>query len=495
MPWSVEDVDSHKRGLSDVQKEMWVKIANSALEECLQDGGQADECEGRAIRIANAALNEAQVAEAEQETKTEDGQQFPRSDYAYTPDGPSTWKLRLTAVPGGPPDAGMVGAACAALGKGFRGNKVEIPADDRPAVIAKVRAAWRKANPDKDEDEMPDVLKESYDTSTVGLDGETIPLVEKAVRDDGTLPIKIIAPGWGSSGYYPPEVLERDGPRVFKAGTHTYWNHPSKSEERERPERDLRDLAGVLVSDARYEADGPAGPGLYADAKVSKQYRDAVAELAPYIGMSIRAVGKAREGEVDGRKGKIIDELVAARSVDYVTTPGAGGRILELFESAGRGIEDGEEIMAGEAQNQETIEALQKQVEDLKAKLAERDTELARLREGLLLHQAQEVASAVLAEIADMPAPTKTRVLNAQTVKPIAKDDGTLDEAAFRAQVKAAADAEMEYLKEVMPTGSGRIIGMGAPQPTNSDGKMQLKEAFKRAGLSDEAAEIAAKGR
>jgi len=24
-----------------------------------------------------------------------------------------------------------------------------------------------------------------------------------------------------------------------------FWNHPSKSDEKERPERDLRDLAGV----------------------------------------------------------------------------------------------------------------------------------------------------------------------------------------------------------------------------------------------------------
>jgi len=105
---------------------------------------------------ANEALREA--------TKTEDGKQFGPSDYAYVPDpdAPSTWKLRLTDTPGGAPDSGIVGAAIAALGKGFRGQKVEIPAADLPKVKAKVRAAWKKANPDKGVDEMPPGSREAF---------------------------------------------------------------------------------------------------------------------------------------------------------------------------------------------------------------------------------------------------------------------------------------------------------------------------------------------
>ena len=76
--------------------------------------------------------------------KTEDGKVFPASDYAYVPDPekPSTWKLRLTATPGGEPDARIVGAALAALGPGYRGNKVEIPEADLAGVKNKVRSAW-----------------------------------------------------------------------------------------------------------------------------------------------------------------------------------------------------------------------------------------------------------------------------------------------------------------------------------------------------------------
>ena len=96
-------------------------------------------------------------------TKREDGKDFPASAYAYVPDAtkPSTWKLRLTRTPGGGPDAGIVGAAIAALGKGFRGQKVQIPAADLAGVKAKVRTAWKKANPDKKPADMPAAIKEA----------------------------------------------------------------------------------------------------------------------------------------------------------------------------------------------------------------------------------------------------------------------------------------------------------------------------------------------
>lgn len=89
-------------------------------------------------------------------TKSESDGNHPASAYAYVPDPdqPSTWKLRID-------DAAHVGAAAAALGPGYRGQKVEIPNADRAAVVAKVRAAWKRLNGDKDPDEMPEALKAS----------------------------------------------------------------------------------------------------------------------------------------------------------------------------------------------------------------------------------------------------------------------------------------------------------------------------------------------
>src|SRR5207245_1127898 len=63
-------------------------------------------------------------------------------------------------------------------------------------------------------------------------------------------------------------------------------------------------------------------------------FREHVDSLAKHIGMSIRAAGRAKEGKADGRSGPIIEQLTRGISVDYVTTPGAGGKILQLFEAA-----------------------------------------------------------------------------------------------------------------------------------------------------------------
>lgn len=81
------------------------------------------------------------------------------SDYAYVPDpeNKSTWKLPIDT-----PE--HISAAAAALSPGgFRGNRVEIPEADRAAVVARVRAAWLKANPDKSQDDMPESLKKKED--------------------------------------------------------------------------------------------------------------------------------------------------------------------------------------------------------------------------------------------------------------------------------------------------------------------------------------------
>lgn len=340
-------------------------------------------------------------------------------------------------------------------------------------------------------DTTEQIDQESHD---LDIGGELIPLVEKAVRADGTIPIKIIAPGWGSSGFYSPELLGRDGPKVFTKGLHTYWNHPSASEERDRPERDLRDLAGVLTQDAHYDANGPAGPGLYGEARVTEQYRSAVAELAPHIGMSIRAYGKAREGEVDGKKGNVISELVSARSVDFVTAPGAGGRILELFESAGRMPAKGEKQVTEEEAKalREANEALTEQVTAKDAQIAQKDALIASLREAVLMRQAQEVAGQVLGEI-EMPKATRQRIFTEQIAKPVRGENSDLDETAYREQVKAAAQVELAYLNEVR--GSGKIVGMGGSERNDDGGHAALVEAFVKMGLSRESAEVAASGR
>lgn len=57
MPWTVSDVDKHKKGLSDKQKAQWCRIANSVLKRCVAKGGSEDTCAASAIKQANGVVN------------------------------------------------------------------------------------------------------------------------------------------------------------------------------------------------------------------------------------------------------------------------------------------------------------------------------------------------------------------------------------------------------------------------------------------------------
>jgi cation transport regulator ChaB len=158
-------------------------------------------------------------------------------------------------------------------------------------------------------------------------------LPKKFVSEDGTALIKIIAPGWGSSGYYAEAMLERDAPKVYVPTTHMHIDHPTPSQEKGLPERSLTTLAGVITGAGKYLKNGLQGPGVYAEAKIFKQYRDFLNEMAPYIGVSHRAIGKAVPGTAEGKNGKIIETLQKVMSVDFVTLPGAGGGLVQMYES------------------------------------------------------------------------------------------------------------------------------------------------------------------
>ena len=479
MPWTIDDVDEHKKDLTDAQKKRWVSIANGALEDCTEAGTDQAECEGRAIRVANAALNEA---------------------------------LRLDAVPTDPGLLSLLekldlsfddvrNRLRAALGKGWIRDVYDswFVYEDGGDMVGENGKIYRRSYVIDAEtgevtlgDPIEVIIQTLYvpaqEAAALELVGDLIPLVEKSVRKDGTLPIRIIAPGWGSSGYYPAEVLERDGPRVFKAGTHAYWDHPSLSEEKDRPERSLRDLAGTLTRDAYWDANGPAGPGLYGEAKVASAYRDAVQELAPHIGMSIRAWGRGGVGEAEGRKGKVISELAAARSVDFVTTAGAGGQILELFEAAGRTPAERIDVVT------------EQEAQSLRDENARLTQQVAALTEAARNSRALEVATATLAEV-DLPPASRLRVAAAQSlILPLA-EDGALNEDAYRTQVQEAAQVELAYVNEIRGP-SGRITGMGGGGATPTSAA-QLKESFRslylRQGKSADEAErmatVAAQGR
>lgn len=87
----------------------------------------------------------------ERPTASVGGESHPASDFLYVPDPskPSTWKLPVF-------DESHMAAAAAALGSGFRGKKVSMPASAIAACKRKLRGMYRSMGKT-----MPDSLKEN----------------------------------------------------------------------------------------------------------------------------------------------------------------------------------------------------------------------------------------------------------------------------------------------------------------------------------------------
>lgn len=267
---------------------------------------------------------------AEKVYKTENGMQFPAEAYAYVPDpeSPSTWKLRLWEDPEKKETARQVGMAIAALEPvGFRGNRVEIPKEDLPKVIAKIKAAWKKVHPDASDDDLPPVLREGAhkdDTQdgTRLLEYTTSANVALRVdRERGIIHgVKILGLESANRRTYSRDALQR-AVGLYEGKAVNVDHIPSGQL------RSYRDRIGKLVNVHMN------GDGLYGDLIVNPKHPLAEqlfwdAEHAPEnVGLSHDAQGKTvvRDGKM------IVESIAAVRSVDLVAEPAT---TRSLYEAA-----------------------------------------------------------------------------------------------------------------------------------------------------------------
>lgn len=154
-------------------------------------------------------------------------------------------------------------------------------------------------------------IAESFDSETTSQGG-------------GRYNIRIIQPGVGSSGIYTTENLAKSV-ELFTAGTQMYLDHPTLTEDYERPERSVRDLAAKFTTDAYVGEDG----SLYTEIYVYPSFDQVIREKWEDIGISINAWAY---GSIDPNG--VVPPFDGVESVDFVTKAGAGGTILELLESA-----------------------------------------------------------------------------------------------------------------------------------------------------------------
>jgi hypothetical protein len=176
----------------------------------------------------------------------------------------------------------------------------------------------------------------------------TTRVVEAAVARKGrSYEATILREGPGNasdSNYYTREALERAVHDGLFEGLQCYANHPTPSEERERPERDVRQLIGHF-REARFIPGSPAevrarfvpidGPG-YEWVRSLIDALDAPKDK-PLVGISIDGRGEA-DGTVttNGRQYHKIRRISHLGSADLVTRAGAGGRFHRRLSEAMR---------------------------------------------------------------------------------------------------------------------------------------------------------------
>ena len=155
--------------------------------------------------------------------------------------------------------------------------------------------------------------------------------LEEAAFEKGIATVTVIKPGFNKSKqrYYPAEVLRRDH-QVFVGKM--FSDHATKREESERPEGSLRHWVANLRK-VWVEADGRIrGEAVIIEDNFRKKLECLASHnLLSEMGVSIRAVGDAESGEVDGQRTTIVSRFLRGRA-DFVTYPGAGG-VVEMLES------------------------------------------------------------------------------------------------------------------------------------------------------------------
>lgn len=344
------------------------------------------------------------------------------------------------------------------------------------------------------------------------------PLREAGIfRADGLLPVTLIKAGWGNKRdkhYYPAKTLENDC-QVF-VGAKMYADHPTPLEEQQRPEGSIRNWVST-VKEAWYNKQEDTVDGLV---KVHDPWmRSLVKEAWEDIGLSIRADGEVRPGEMGGRRGYIVESIVGCHSVDFVTKAGAGGRIKALHESAreedvmslesmtdeeilaalkegnregvfnaikkdlresegGDPPKEGEKIKESESMDPEVKKLMEAQSEEIKELKRDRQVRITR-----------EAVADALTE-SKLPEAIQKRIKESFSDKVFESDD------VRKKAIEEAIEAERNYATSISE--SGKVVGLGETGAGSGAGgnvDERLQESFARMGLDEEQAKIAARGR
>lgn len=286
--------------------------------------------------------------------------------------------------------------------------------------------------------------------------------------------------------YYPDKTIQ-EAAGIFK-GWKNYIDHPTPTQERERPERSLKDWASTIV-ESKYENGMAIGKIAIHDQWLRERLADPVARAQ--LGLSVLSGGRISHGKVNGKDGyEIVEAILPFRksgppSVDWVTEAGARGRVSKLLESRYRGgrkmelenatlkeLKESRQdlvdtiVREANAGNTEKVTKLEKDLKEANDKIADFD------KVQKLAKQAETVET-ILKE-AKIPEPCKDRI------RTQVKD--TIIEGDLKESVGKMIATELEFANKLTSKGKIKLGGEGEATTLKESLQATLD---KRAGVEE----------
>ena len=461
-----------------------LKDIMAKIQELLSDEAPDEKEAKEALKSARSTLK---WLKEQAVMKAEDGEQFPATAYAYVPDtgDSSTWKLRLWESLEKQTTPKQLKIASTYLsGGGYSGKRVTIPAAQLSEVKRRIRSEYLKLN--VEDEDIPKWVKE---VETRELLQNFVSLTEAKI-EKGRATVIVIKPGFNATEdrYYPAEMLKRDF-GIFE-GMKMYADHPTEQEDKERPERSIRDWVATLFDVSADESGVVTGIAEVHEGWLKAKLA-ALGEkgLLTEMGVSIVAVGKASKGTIDGKETLVIERLTEARSVDFVTEPGAGGVVtfyesdrshdVGLIELAGLKERRPDLVKLIEADIRESMKLEVKKLMEDKERITELEgqnetltTENTGLKDKITeaeKAQAKADAQAAIKEAVDkaeLPDVSKSRLV--ERFKDADTSDG----------IEEAIKSEVDYIATLAE--SGKVRGLGKSKPPDETNLEKLRESAKR---------------
>lgn len=354
MPWNIEERDG----------QFCVVKADGTLEKCHESEDDA--------KAHMAALYASETKEAVM--KSEKDGKHPASHYLVVedPEKPTTWHLRVKDMDGDL-DAGLMGAAWAALHKGYRGNKYEGP--DKQKAIAALRKLYKR----QDRPTPGEAIYFDIDLSPRSLEAKAdfegrewdITIVgaktaENVVSVDGRNFIRS-----RNNRLYDIEALKASTP--MWEGVKVYDNHLTNEEFTHRA--GMRSVAGEWIgSIVSPKWEGGKLPKLkgilkVVEESVARKLKNAWDQgILGTVGLSIDTLSiSGQEAEVEGKRLPVVEGFEKILSVDLVAEPAAGGGFNRLIAAKQQEVSSMDKEQLKALVSQLVTEALaEKQVEDEK---------------------------------------------------------------------------------------------------------------------------------